>query len=483
MQPNYLESFLSGWRIQMITSKYSKLTDSLIASLIDIVGFKNVITDEGRENYSRDETPNCVPVLPEVVVKPENTSVISKVMRFACDNKIPITPRGGGTGLSAGAVPIYGGIVLSLEKMDRIIEIDEENFTGTVEAGVTLEKFTLAVTERGLYFPLYPGEKTATLGGNVATNAGGMRAVRYGVTRNFVLGLEVVLPTGEIIQTGGKYFKCSTAYDLTQLITGSEGTLAVITNAILKLTNPAGKSEILFVPYNSLSDAMETVQDILKEGILPIGIEFMQKNVIELTERFTGKEIPNHNYDSYLMILIEAESEEKILSQASQISEICLLRGAINVFIPESERAKRNLLETREKMYSAVQHLGMLTMADVVVPRSCIAKFVEKADALIGESKLGFIAVGHAGDGNVHIMLTGVKSKSNKVLAQKILQEIYKLGISMGGMISGEHGIGAEKKAFLPLAMNKDKIALMRRIKEAFDPYNILNPGKVLYTD
>jgi glycolate oxidase len=466
-----------------MAGKYNKLTDSLISSLIEIVGPGNVISGEACENYSRDETPNCRPVLPEVVVRPENAVAIARVLRLACENKIPVTPRGGGTGLSAGAVPIYGGIVLSLEKMERILEIDEANFTATVEAGVTLEKFTLAVSERGLYFPLYPGEKTATLGGNMATNAGGMRAVRYGVARNFILGLEAVLPTGEIIQTGGKYFKCSTGYDLTQLITGSEGTLAVITSMILKLTNPAGRSEILLVPFNSLGEAIGTVQEILKKGLRPIGIEFMQRNVVELAERFTGKEIPYHQYASFLMILIEAENEEEILDQASRISEICLLRNAVDVFIPGSERAKRDLMEAREKMYPAVQHNGLLTMADVVVPRSSIAEFVEKAEALTQKSSLGFFAVGHAGDGNVHIMLTGTSSGANEKLAQEILRDIYELGVSMGGMISGEHGIGAEKKAFLPLAMNREKIELMRRIKKAFDPYNILNPGKVLYPD
>lgn len=204
--------------------EYQKVNGSVIASLAEIVGANNVITGEGRENYSRDETPNLKPVLPEVVVKPENTASVARVLRFASEKRIPVTPRGAGTGLCGGAIAIYGGIVLSLEKMNRILEVDKANFTATAEAGATLEKFSQAAAEQGLYYPPYPGEKTASIGGNVATNAGGMRAVKYGVTRNFVLGLEAVLPTGEIIQTGGKYFKCSTGYDLTQLIAGSEGT-------------------------------------------------------------------------------------------------------------------------------------------------------------------------------------------------------------------------------------------------------------------
>ena len=206
--------------------RYGKVTDNLVALLTKIVGNKNILTGDERENYSRDEAPESKPVLPEVVVKPEDTASVAKILKLANERNIPVTPRGGGTGLSGGAVPIYGGIVLSLERMNRVLEIDEDNFSATVEAGVTLADFYQAVEEHGLYYPLYPGEKSATIGGNVATNAGGIRAVKYGVTRHFVLGLEAVLPTGETIQTGGKFVKCSSGNDLTQLIIGSEGTLA-----------------------------------------------------------------------------------------------------------------------------------------------------------------------------------------------------------------------------------------------------------------
>ena len=463
----------------MVPVKYQKVTDSVIASLAEIVGTNNVITGEGRENYARDETPNVKSVLPEVVVKPENTASVSRVLQLASEKQIPVTPRGAGTGLCGGAIAIYGGIVLSLEKMNRILEIDTTNFTATAEAGVTLEKFSQSVAERGLYYPPYPGEKTATMGGNVATNAGGMRAVKYGVTRNFVLGLEAVLPTGEIIQTGGKYFKCSTAYDLTQLITGSEGTLAVITTVTLKLANPAGKSEILFIPFNNLKDAIGTVPEILRKGIFPIGLEFMQKNIINLVEKYTGKEIPYHDYDAYLMIILEADSDDEIYSQAEKIGEICLSRGAIDIFLGGNESARRNLLEAREKFYSAIMQSGMLQLADVVVPRSSIAEFVERADAITSSQGLELIALGHSGDGNVHLHLIGEKTEANIELAEKVLKEIYNLGISLGGTISGEHGLGMEKKGYLSLAMDGGKIDLMRRIKRAFDPANILNPGKV----
>ncbi|MFC1958983.1 FAD-binding oxidoreductase [Chloroflexota bacterium] len=342
-------------------SRYGKVNDELIAALTEIVGDRNVITGDEKENYSRDEMPRSKLFLPEAVVKPEDTVSIARILKLANEKKIPVTPRGAGTGLSGGAVPIYGGIVLSLEKMNRILEIDEDNSVAIVEPGVTLADLYQAVEEHGLYYPLYPGETSATIGGNVATNAGGMRAVKYGVTRHFVLGLEAVLPTGETIQTGGKFIKCSTGYDLTQLIIGSEGTLAVVTKTILRLVTPPGKRELLFIPFHNLHDAINSVPDILKERILPVGIEFMERDIIDMVEQYTGKEIPLHDYAAFLMLIVEADSEDEIHSIASQIGEICLSHGAVDIFVPGSGRASRNLLEAREKFYSVIRHFGIET--------------------------------------------------------------------------------------------------------------------------
>ena len=461
-------------------SRYGKVTNDLVALLTEIVGDKNVLTGDERENYSRDETAKLKPVLPEVVIKPEDAGSVAKILKLANEKNIPVTPRGGGTGLSGGAVPIYGGLVLSLEKMNRILEIDKDNFVATVEPGVILSDLYQAVEEHGLYYPLYPGETSATIGGNAATNAGGMRAVKYGVTRHFVLGLEAVLPTGEIVQTGGKFVKCSTGYELTQLLIGSEGTLAVITKIMLRLIPPPGKREIVFIPFNSLHDAIKSVPDILKKGILPVGIEFMERDVISMVEQHTGKEIPLHDYDAFLMIIVEADSEDEIHRIASQIGEVCLSHGAVDVFIPGSERAKRNLLEAREKIYIAVRHFGIPDLVDVVVPRSRIADFVEKVKEMAGECGVPLIAYGHAGDGNVHMnpMSQGTDESEEKV--KELLKKIYEVGVSLGGTISGEHGLGFTKKGYLPIAADKSKIDLMKRIKRAFDPNNILNPGKVL---
>jgi len=460
-------------------SRYGKVTDGLIASLAEIVGDKNVLTGDERENYSRDETAKLKPVLPEVVIKPEDTGSVAKILKLANEKNIPVTPRGAGTGLSGGAVPIYGGIVLSLERMNRILEIDKDNFVATVEPGVILSDFYQVVEEQGLYYPLYPGEISATIGGNVATNAGGMKAVKYGVTRHFVLGLEAVLPTGEIIQTGGKFVKCSTGYDLTQLITGSEGTLAVITKVMLRLIPPPGRREVLFVPFHSLHDAIKSVPDILKERILPVGIEFMEKDIINMVEQHTGKEIPLHDYEAFLMIIVEADSEDEIHRITSHIGEVCLNHGAVDVFIPGSERAKRNLLEFRERFYSVIRHFGTSDIIDVVVPRSRIAEFVEKVKGMANEYGIPLIAYGHAGDGNVHLhpMSQGTGKSEEKI--KELLTKIYKVGVSLGGTISGEHGLGFAKKGYLHMAVDKSKMDLMKRIKKAFDPNNIMNPGKV----
>lgn len=460
-------------------SHYQKVTPEVIATLVKIVGDKNILTGDERENYSRDEEIKAKSALPEVVVKPEDAASIARILKLANDINIPVVPRGSGTGLSGGAVPVYGGIVLSLERMNRILEIDEDNFVATVEPGVTLTELYRAVEERGLYYPLYPGETGATLGGNVATNAGGMRAVKYGVTRHFVLGLEAVLPGGEIIQTGGKFVKCSTGYDLTQLLVGSEGTLAVITRIMLRLIPLPRKREMLCIPFRSLQDAIRAVPAILKEGILPVGIEWMEKDLINLVEQYTGKEIPLHDYEAFLMIIVEASKEDEFITISDYIGEICRKYGAMDVFVPGSERAKGNLLEVREQFHAVIGRCQVLGSTDIVVPRSRIAELIEKAREKASEYGVAIVAFGHAGDGNLHLYIIEQETNVSEEKANELLAEIFEIGTSLGGTISGEHGLGFSKKGFLPMVADKHKIDLMRRIKQAFDPNNIMNPGKI----
>ncbi|MFC2035529.1 FAD-binding oxidoreductase [Chloroflexota bacterium] len=461
---------------------YGRVTRQTIKELTTIVGKNNIFTGKYEvEGYSCDETPLAKPYAPQVVVKPTDNLSIARLLDFANKKKIPITPRGAGTGLSGGCIPIYGGILLSLEKMNRILEIDRENFTAVVEPGVTLSDLYYEVEQQGLYYPLYPGEMTATIGGNVATNAGGMNAIKYGVTRHNILGLEAVLPNGEIIKTGGEFVKCSTGYDLTQLIVGSEGTLAVVTKVILKLTTKPAKREVLFVPFTDLQNAINTVPEILKLKMTPIGIEFMERSIIEIVEKYLDKEIPYHQYDAFLMIIMEGEREDEIYEYFSKVEKICKKHGAIECMVPGSERAKRRLLDAREHFYHAMKRYAPLELIDAVVPRSKIANFIRRVKEISEEHEIPIIAYGHAGDGNVHlhpVCRNMTKEKWGRKLPH-LMRDIYQSGVSLGGTISGEHGIGFNKKAYLSIGMDNTLLDIMKTIKKAFDPNNVLNPGKI----
>ncbi len=463
-------------------SKYARVTRQIIKELVTIMGRDNVLTEKHEiEGHSCDEMPLPKPHAPEVVVKPTDNSSIARLLDFANRGKIPVTPRGGGTGLTGGCIPAYGGILLSLERLNRILEIDKENFVAVVEPGVTLADLCSQVEQQGLYYPLYPGEMTAMIGGNIATNAGGMNAIKYGVTRHNVLRLEAVLPNGEIIRTGGKFVKCSTGYDLAQLIIASEGTLAVVTKVILKLTTKPAKREVLFVPFRNLQNAIDAVPEILKLEPTPTGIEFMERSIIEIAEKYLNREIPYHQYAAFLMIIMDGESENDIHEYFGKVEEICKQHRAIEAMVPGSERAKRRLLEAREKFYHAVKRYAPLEVIDIVVPRSNIAKFVRRVKRISAKYEIPVIAYGHAGDGNVHlhpICLNMAREEWTKRLPP-LMSDIYRAGVSLGGAISGEHGIGLEKKAYFRLETDDAVLQLMKNIKKAFDPNNILNPGKI----
>ena len=455
--------------------------DKAVERLRAIVGKENVLVgDEITEEYGRDEALTVKPRLPEVVVKPGATEEVAKILSLAYEEKIPVTPRGGGTGLSGGCVPVPGGVLLSLERMNRILEIDEENYVAVVEAGVTLADFYKAVEARGLYYPIYPGEVSSTVGGNVATNAGGMRAVKYGVTRHFVLGLEAVLPGGEIIETGGKYVKVSTGYDLTQLIVGSEGTLAVVTKVILRLLPRPKATTTLLIPFKDLNDGIRAVPVILKSGLIPVTIEFLEKLGLNSMEDYVGRKVPiservRDEAEAFLLIVLEAKNSEEAFRDAEFISDICMKNGAIDVFIPPTERAGRELLELREKAFYAAKDAGATDLVDIVVPRGEIPKFVEQMREISIKYATMIAGAGHAGDGNVHLAI--LEQDADKL--SRVLREIYRVGKTLGGAISAEHGIGSEKRKYLLEMEDKVKIELMRRIKKAFDPNNILNPGKI----
>ncbi len=461
---------------------YGKVTDQTIEELIAIFGGDNVFTKKDEiEAYSCDEMPLAKHHIPQVVVKPINVQSITRLMRLANEKRIPITPRGAGTGLSGGCIPIYGGILLSLERMNKIIEIDQENFVAVVEPGVTLSDLCNHVEQQGFYYPLHTGEMSATIGGNISTNAGGLNAIKYGVTRHNVLGLEAVLPNGEIIRTGGKFVKCSTGYDLTQLIIGSEGTLAVVTKAILKLTTKPVKREVLFAPFMNLQNALDAVPEIMKLKITPTSIEFMERSIIELVEKYQNIEIPHHQHEAYLMITVEGESENEIYEYFSKVEEICRQNEAVEAMVPGSARAQRKLLDAREKFFHALQQYAPMAVIDVVVPRREISEFVRKVREISEEFQIPIIVYGHAGDGNVHlhpICLNMNRGEWSKKIS-RLMSEIYHVGISLGGAISGEHGIGFDKKVYFNLETDIALINIMKGIKKAFDLNNILNPGKI----
>ncbi len=455
--------------------------NEVVERLRTIVGEENVLVgDDIKEEYARDEALTVKPCLPEVVVKPGSTEDVAKILRLANEKRVPVTARGGGTGLCGGCVAVSGGILLSLERMNRILEIDEENYVAVVEAGVVLADFYKAVEACGFCYPIYPGEESATIGGNVATNAGGMKAVKYGVTRHYVLGLEAVLPNGEIIQTGGKYVKVSTGYDLTQLLVGSEGTLAVVTKVILKLL-PRPKAKItLFAPFEDLNDGIRAVPVMLKSGATPVTIEFLEKLGLNAMEDYTGRKVPirervRDEAEAFLILVIEGKSPEEALRDAEFISDICMKHGAIDIFIPPTEKAGRELLELREKALYAARDAGATDLVDIVVPRGEIPNFVEQMHKISAKYATIIAGAGHAGDGNIHLAI--LEQDADKL--STVLKEIYKVGKNLGGTISAEHGIGSEKRHFLLEMEDKVKIELMRRIKKAFDPNNILNPGKI----
>jgi len=463
--------------------KYEKMNESLLKELIGIAGTNNISTNEADiANFSVDETPEVKPHSPEIIIKPDSTLMVSKILDFANKHRIPVTPRGSGTGLSGGCIPLYGGISLSLQNMNRIIKINASNFTVTLESGVTLEQLNGELMPYNLSYPVHIGDMSATLGGTVATNAGGMNAVKYGVTRQHILGLEAVLASGEIVNTGGEFIKCSTGYDLTQLLIGSEGTLAVITRIILQVIPRPGIREILFIPFNNLQNAINTVPELLRMKTIPMGIEFLDGDVVRIIEKHLEMEVPNHDQDAFLMIIMEGDSSEDIVQYFSQLENICLNSGAVDFYVPGDERAKRRLVEFREKAYQAIRRAGStFALIDAVVPRNEIANFMSKVKEIALSLNMKAPSMGHAGDGNIHIhpICFEADSADWKARLSILMEQIYKAAVSFGGTISGEHGIGFDKKKYLPISLTGNTLATMQRVKSCFDPNYILNPGKI----
>lgn len=462
---------------------YKKLDKEDLIYIIDLVkDADRVLYGENiNEEYSHDELSDTTSY-PDVVVKVTSTEEVSEIMKYAYENNIPVTPRGSGTGLVGASVAIEHGIMLDTSLMNHFLELDEENLTLTVEPGVLLMEISAYVEERDLFYPPDPGEKSATIGGNISTNAGGMRAVKYGVTRDYVRGLEVVLPDGRIVEFGGKVVKNSTGYAMKDLMVGSEGTLGIITKAILKLIPLPKKAISLLIPFPTLEQAIGTVPLIVKSKSIPTAIEFMQREVIIDAEKYLGKKFPDNSSDAYLLLKFDGNSTEEIERAYDSVAKICQEQGAIDILISDTTEREESIWKARGAFLEAIKgSTTYMDEVDVVVPRSSVNEMVEYIHNLYKEVNIRIKSFGHAGDGNLHayVLKDDLSEEEWEKKMTLAMDKIYNKAKELEGQVSGEHGIGYAKKSYLLQSLDPAHVELMLGIKKAFDPKNILNPHKV----
>jgi glycolate oxidase len=460
------------------------LSPEILQKLTTIVGEKYIFSDqETRNHYGHDETEDYV-FPPSVVVKPANAKEISEILKLANEFKIPTTPIGARTGLSGGALSIYKGIGLSMERLNKIIEIDEQNLQVTVEPAVITQVMREAVSEKGLFYPVDPSSMgSCWIGGNIAENSGGARAVKYGVTKDYVLNLEVVLPNGEIVWTGANTLKNSTGYNLTQLMVGSEGTLGVITKAVLKLLPKNNHNVLMLVPFYKAHEACEAVSAIFRSGIIPSALEFMERDAIDWTVRFVeGISVtikPEHQ--AHLLIEVDGNYPEILMLEAEKILTVVEQFEIDEVLFADTEEQKNALWKMRRAVGEAVKSNSIYKEEDTVVPRYVLPELLAGIKSI--GAKYGFKSVcyGHAGDGNLHVNIIKADMTDDNWNTQVPIgiREIFELTVSLKGTLSGEHGIGYVQKNFMDIAFSKVHLELMERIKHVFDPNNILNPGKI----
>ena len=462
---------------------YNAVTPADVDFLMGLCGPERVFLGEAiNEDFSHDELGG-IHAYPEILVEVGSTEEVSKIMSYASAHHLPVTPRGQGTGLVGAAVAIHGGIMMNMSRMNRILELDEDNLTLTVEPGVLLMEISNSVEARDFFYPPDPGEKSATIAGNINTNAGGMRAVKYGVTRDYVRGLEIVLPSGEIMELGGKVVKNSSGYALKDLIVGSEGTLGIVTKAILKLLPLPKKALSLLVPFPDLATAIDTVPKIIKSKAIPTAIEYMVRDVILASESFLGNEFPDNSADAYLLLTFDGNTTAEIELAYEKVAHICLEAGALDVLISNTQERQDSIWKARGAFLEAIKaSTTEMDECDVVVPRNHIAEFVKFSEQLSARFNIRIKSFGHAGDGNLHIYVLRDELEAEvwKQRLGEVFQCLYAKSRELGGKVSGEHGIGYAKLPYLREALGAGGMALLMGIKQAFDPGLILNPGKVV---
>ncbi len=463
---------------------YNKVTCEDVAYLKTVVGDESVLFgDEINHDYAHDELGG-IEKMPEVLVRVRETEEVSAVMKYAYERNIPVTVRGSGTGLVGSAVAIEGGILLETTKMNKIIELDKNNLTVTVQPGVLLMELAEFAEKNDFLYPPDPGEKSATIGGNISTNAGGMRAVKYGVTRDYVRALTVVMPNGEILKLGAKVAKNSSGYSLKDLIIGSEGTLAIICEATLKLV-PLPKVTIsLLVPFRDMKSAIEAVPVIIRSKITPTAIEYMSRDTILFSESYLGKKFPDTKNDAYILLTFDGNTEAQVEADMSTVAKLCLDIGALDAYIVDTDERKKSVWSARGAFLEAIKaSTSEMDECDVVVPGNKVDEFIKFTHSLSDEMNIRIPSFGHAGDGNLHVYIC--RDELTEEVWQKKLSvcfdRMYKKACELGGLVSGEHGIGYAKKEYLKEQYGKTPILLMQGIKKTFDPKNILNPGKICF--
>lgn len=468
---------------------YKKLTEPVLERLRRVLGEALVFGEAVKEDFSHDEMPIYGKFDPEAVCFPSSTEEVAEVMRICCEECVPVTVRGAGTGLVGGCVPLCGGLVLSTERMNSILAYDMNNLTVTIQPGVLLRDLAADALAHGLMYPPDPGEKTSTVGGNVSTNAGGMRAVKYGVTRDYVLAMTVVLPSGEVLKLGKAVCKTSSGYSLLHLIIGSEGTLGVITELTLKLIPKPIMDVSLLLPFEEISAAIASVPAIKLANLEPQSIEFMERDIVESSAEFTGNpvfptRVNGRDVGAYILVTLVGGNEAELTAKMDRLAEVAERAGAFDVLVVWTDNLKKDVWAARSAFLTAIEaDSKLLDEMDVVVPVDRIAEFLAFARAEAEKNGLRLRAFGHAGDGNLHIYCCSneLEEAEFKRRCKLAMDSCYKKCDEFQGQVSGEHAIGHAKKDYLRLSAGETAYGLMAAIKQVFDPKGILNPGKVCH--